>query len=214
MDTIGKRLRWAIERHPEASIRRFQQSLARAGIDGSSPPAINRYLKDVTAPSVDWIVAAAELLQVRWEWLAVGSGLPTAVEQAAQQIARGERANLESVLAEGVPGLANASPGTYGAVVDAVFSWAWEMGDERFAEADAIQAIVRRVWDLINSIPNQVLSVDVSPLQYLTPDEAADYVRAVCNAIILSRPRAHHRKRPTQRKSSGRKPRKKKGKKG
>ncbi|MGQ0704381.1 MAG: helix-turn-helix domain-containing protein, partial [Gemmatimonadales bacterium] len=88
MDTIGKRLRWAIREVFRGSIRQFQRGMDERGIAGSSPPAVNRYLKDLTEPSIKWLREAAGLLGVSEDWLILGKGQPTKLMEADAAAAR------------------------------------------------------------------------------------------------------------------------------
>jgi transcriptional regulator with XRE-family HTH domain len=76
--SIGTRLREAIEMR-EWSIRKFQRVMqAEHGdrVQGTSYPAIHRYLADETAPSLEFLKVAADLLQVSAGWLITGEGVP------------------------------------------------------------------------------------------------------------------------------------------
>lgn len=95
-DTIGKRLRWAIERR--TSIRKFQQTMERGGLRGSTGTAINRYLQDGTEPSIEWLRAAAEELDVSLVWLALGDTARQHDAKSADAIAAAIQ-GLEGVLA-------------------------------------------------------------------------------------------------------------------
>ncbi len=54
------------------SIRTFQQELKRLGVVGSSYPQVHRYLGNKRPPSIQFMDAAANLLNVRAEWLRTG----------------------------------------------------------------------------------------------------------------------------------------------
>jgi hypothetical protein len=87
-DTIGKRLRWAIERRPtkgrERGLRLFQRDmearareLEAAGSDRVPPftlPSIMTYLTDETEPSPTFVREAARLCGVKRSWIMFGDG--------------------------------------------------------------------------------------------------------------------------------------------
>ncbi len=97
MRTIGERLRWALE-HREISIRAFQQEMHSMQVPGSSYPAVHRYLKGETTPSVEFLMKAAGFLKVRPAWLIVGDGFPTEEEQLEELKYRIPREILLTIL--------------------------------------------------------------------------------------------------------------------
>ena len=95
LSTIGKRLRWAIERRPAEGqargIRKFQRDLTARAVElkeaggstiaGLTLPSVMSYLNDAATPSVEFIREASQLAGVRATWLAWGEGAPTQSEQ-------------------------------------------------------------------------------------------------------------------------------------
>lgn len=80
--TLGERLRYAVEQNG-LSVRAFHREMDdKRGVYGSSYPNIHRYLADKADPSLEFLKQAADLLSVRYQWLAVGQGKPTEAEQA------------------------------------------------------------------------------------------------------------------------------------
>ena len=73
--SIATRLKKAIEER-DISIREFQRRMAESSAkgDGTSYPAINRALQAEVIPSIRFLEAAADLLQVRRAWLMTGDG--------------------------------------------------------------------------------------------------------------------------------------------
>lgn len=70
------RLGRAIEkRFPD--VKSFQQVLQREGVKGSSPGSVYAYVDGRAVPSLEFLTAAAEHLNVRVAWLAFGEGEPT-----------------------------------------------------------------------------------------------------------------------------------------
>ena len=83
MDTVGERLKAAIERRREegrGGLRQFSRTLAERRVRGSSLPSLYTYLKDEAVPSVDFMEAAADVLRVRLDWLRHGEGEQTESE--------------------------------------------------------------------------------------------------------------------------------------
>jgi transcriptional regulator with XRE-family HTH domain len=85
METFGKRLRAEIGRW--GSIRKFSERLTDAGLSGrgASRAMVHKYLKDEGTPSLEFIRAAAVLLNVREEYLETGERPRTEAEKHARQ---------------------------------------------------------------------------------------------------------------------------------
>lgn len=91
--TLGGRLEWAIEAMPPAGRERGQSLFSKMLSKRdealrpqgkrlpSSRPSINSYVTNKTEPPVTFIREAADILGVREEWLAFGSGPPTEYER-------------------------------------------------------------------------------------------------------------------------------------
>jgi len=52
-------------------------------LDGTALSSVQAYLNGSVTPSLSWVDAASEILDVRAAWLAFGGGFPTEAEQAA-----------------------------------------------------------------------------------------------------------------------------------
>ena len=96
MDTLGERLRYALQRK-DWSIAEFQRQLVKSAeeyfeatstpVPGVSRPMVFRYLKNEGAPpSLEWCFVAGLLLGVRPEWLTYGNGAPTEAEERRRQV--------------------------------------------------------------------------------------------------------------------------------
>jgi hypothetical protein len=90
--TLAGRLRWAVFEHqpPEGrqrGLRLFQRKIddRTPAVPGSSLSAIQSYLRGDAEPTPRFLLAAAQLLAVRPEWLAWGIGAPTEEEEAARR---------------------------------------------------------------------------------------------------------------------------------
>lgn len=71
MTTIADRLQEALALRG-LKIRAFHRLMHEKKVLGNSYPAIHRYLRGEQTPSVDFLLAAADLLEVRPAWLAFG----------------------------------------------------------------------------------------------------------------------------------------------
>ena len=86
LDTLGKRLRWAMNRsdfragHQQRGLRLFQRRMPK--MRGTTISSIQTYLADTVEPLPAFLRAAANVLGVREAWLMTGDGLPTADEDA------------------------------------------------------------------------------------------------------------------------------------
>ena len=84
--TVGERLKAAIVACGY-SIRKFQAAVKERGAPGASYPTVHRYLKNKSEPTAPFLREAADLLGVRYEWLAVGQGEMTEdLEQDGKRI--------------------------------------------------------------------------------------------------------------------------------
>jgi hypothetical protein len=96
MDTIAERLGWAIKHLPPSGVNRgvslFQKRMAsRPSARGTSLSRIHAYLNpknEADEPSIRFLRNAAEILDVRFDWLAWGNGPMT--EQEARSTKAGE----------------------------------------------------------------------------------------------------------------------------
>lgn len=94
MDSLGERLEWAVTTRLGGNLSRFQEGmvkeLAGTAVQGATYPAIKRYLRDETTPSLEFVQHAARLLSVRAAWLGFGDGLPTSEDEESRdaEIAR------------------------------------------------------------------------------------------------------------------------------
>ncbi len=100
MESIAKRLRWAIDRQEPVGRRRGKglliHKLDQAGAPGANYPTLNSYLKerDPVSPPLDFLTAAADALDVRVEWLAFGTGPRMPVEEEGSPLADAARAGF------------------------------------------------------------------------------------------------------------------------
>jgi len=78
--SVADRLQRALEIRDE-SIRGFQRRIKGRDLRGTSYPSVHGYVRGDATPSVAFLRAAAEELNVREEWLVLGKGEPTAAEQ-------------------------------------------------------------------------------------------------------------------------------------
>jgi hypothetical protein len=74
VERIGERLRLAIEAWAGGSINALHKKLHAEKVPGASYAQVHKYLRGETIPPLEFVVAAAELLSVRLEWLATGYG--------------------------------------------------------------------------------------------------------------------------------------------
>jgi transcriptional regulator with XRE-family HTH domain len=70
MNTLGSRLRAAIDEW--GSIRSFIRDARLQGVQGSSEPAVYRYLRDESSPKADFLEAASIVLAISIDWLVTG----------------------------------------------------------------------------------------------------------------------------------------------
>jgi transcriptional regulator with XRE-family HTH domain len=80
LDSVGARLRWAIEEQTKVSHAEFAR---RAGID---PTQLSRYVKNRNAPREDLFERMAELAGVSVAWLRYGVGEPVEREERPEDV--------------------------------------------------------------------------------------------------------------------------------
>lgn len=98
MVTVSDRLNEALQIRGR-STRSFQQELAERDVPGASTAAVYRYLKGEAEPSLAFIEAAAEILDLRTPWLAFGIGYRDDEEERLAGRARVEQTSAEMDLA-------------------------------------------------------------------------------------------------------------------
>jgi hypothetical protein len=105
--TVGDRLRWAIEDYNYLTIKAVNElikpKLKERKVRGVSHQSINDYLHDKVTPRIDFLAVAAEVLDVRVEWMAFKSGEPTVAEEIRAAEAR-SKTPLELIGALGTDG--------------------------------------------------------------------------------------------------------------
>ncbi|MBI4538933.1 MAG: hypothetical protein HY704_05415 [Gemmatimonadetes bacterium] len=104
MQAIGKRLEAALERWPNPpGGKRDKKAFAaamearlrgRGGQKGVSYQSILSYLDGTSTPSLEWLGEAADLLNIRPEWLVFGMGLP---DETGEAIRRGHEERAREV---------------------------------------------------------------------------------------------------------------------
>lgn len=89
-EQIGERLRQAVERHPDLSIRKFQQAMDEYDdVKGTTYATVHSYLSGKTTPSLEFLEVAAEVLDVPRRWLVLGEGSPSDVEEGLEKAEEG-----------------------------------------------------------------------------------------------------------------------------
>jgi transcriptional regulator with XRE-family HTH domain len=96
--TPGGRLKKAVEAWPNGGVRTFMRALQAMDPRprGSSYAMIHRYMSGEHEPGLDFIKAAAEVLNVRETWLATGDGAMTVAEQQVEESLRTGGATFET----------------------------------------------------------------------------------------------------------------------
>lgn len=187
MDTIGTRLRNAIERW--GSIRRFQQEMRKRNVKGSSYPRIHDYLKDKITPTQEFLLAAADLMGVRASWLIDGEGETTIAEAAQERVILEER--YEPV-AEEVEGLIAWEFETFPKLPAAARALVWETFQHHNSHALSVsiwtgepklshRAIARSIGNALRA-PLDSLGID---LEDLPVRQIGEYVEFMCHALKM-----------------------------
>lgn len=89
--SVARRLRETLASQGR-SMRWLQRVLSDAGTPASSYGSVRAYVTGQAEPRQDWLDAAAEVLEVRAEWLSSGDGEVTHVDQVLADAARKEAA--------------------------------------------------------------------------------------------------------------------------
>jgi transcriptional regulator with XRE-family HTH domain len=97
---VGARLEEALAKR-DRTITSLQEAMEDRGLSGVSYPNVHAYVKGKTMPSIEFLAAAAEDLDVSFEYLALGRGSidePEAiVERANERIERHEQEILDAL---------------------------------------------------------------------------------------------------------------------
>ena len=180
-DRLGHALQDWKRGGPRRSISSFHRILAERQVPGSSYAMIHRYLGGQGEPSLKFIEAAAEVLEVRPAWLTYGAGAQTAAEAA--MASRTAIVGLDAVLVTE----------TEAKLVDLT-------GEFGLAELHAARRrLVASCRDGHQATPNEIQELGdwlgkrvLEPLQRLESDlsgrQGEDYVRAACHALMLAVP--------------------------
>ena len=84
---VGTRLNTAIERKGWTAGR-FLEEMKKTGVKGANPPSILSYRNLTVVPRLEFLLAAALVLEVREQWLVLGEG-PMTLEEVTSDEARG-----------------------------------------------------------------------------------------------------------------------------
>lgn len=137
---------WRARQLRGRSIRSLQKALEMKGTPGGSYASVHAYVTGKTRPRRDWLLAASEVLGVRFEWLADAEGEMTVEEelygrehQLAPELtdALGEALEMQRLLGNVLAGF-----GLPHEVRQAVFGYLWRRFDlrGRAQELDAATA--------------------------------------------------------------------------
>ena len=182
--SLSERLKRAIEDWKRAergrSIMGFHRILAEQKVRGSSYAMIHHYLRGEWEPGMAFLVAAADVLDVRQQWLVSGEGAQTVADAAMPRTAG---VSLDAVLVTGVEAQLRDLAGDLG--------------------LEELRAVRRRLVasckDGHKATPSDTNLLGdwlgrhvLEPLERLDlePDErqGEDYVRAACLALTLAMP--------------------------
>lgn len=163
---LGMRLREAVER--QGSIRSFQSKMKEHGVRGSSYQMVHSYLAGDREPSLEFVRAAAVLLDVRETWLLTGSGPMTSLEDSVlyalqDRLGRGDD---ESVTAEvfrmglssGVEALLADTVAMYIAAAHDSQDVTPEQAQEMFEDIYWLCLLPRRLWGFQYGMPTSQLN--------------------------------------------------------
>jgi hypothetical protein len=182
---IGRTRRWLHKQLESRSATR----------EGGSYSAVHGYVEGNRVPDVSWIRAAAEVLQVRPEWLAFGTGGPTDLENAARSQGAGSAAardpevyTLYRAVLDSVPELAEMAGQAQAGFFELIARCMHFIPKEAMTPKN-IGSLAAELWDAFK-VPAQVFSGDrdESPKAYLNPWEYSNYLSAAIHAFMLALP--------------------------
>lgn len=185
--TLGERLRRGIESAGH-SVRAFHREMEARGVSGSSYPNIHRYLADNSEPALGFLREAADLLGVRYEWLAVGQG-PMKETEASVESRRDELTQeLETALMPlSVTGDADLIRETFLATLARLAVLA-ESDGKKLSDED-VGKLAHRLTTFINrGIPDHVLGDLKSEQMRFTLRRHADGILALLHAVMTWAP--------------------------
>lgn len=168
------------------SKRAFIKAMTARGTPGSSEPAVYRYLRGESEPSLSFLTEAAEELKVRREWLAFGDGAPTEEEEQARRrrtVRAADRRKGPSVAwwGEFCQGWEWISPESQAALVGALEKWvaARANGSIRGDVAPADNPVGRVFNDTL-----ETLGIDAATLTPAQLDKFATFIALALTTAI------------------------------
>lgn len=192
--TIADRLTLALKDAPEAvrgDKKKFTAAMARTGVEGVSYPTVIGYFSDKVKPSPEWLSAAAELLGVRAEWLAFGTGgrdenearslagLAAEAEDSRSAVPQGA-ATFRDAIRQEFPMYDDVSE-AHAAIFSAFMQAAqaeWARPGRRWSQ-EAESEVARRVGRTLNA-PFREFQLDADDLKHYP---VSNYVFAACAAL-------------------------------
>lgn len=195
---LHERLKSAVEKHPEYSIRGFQKAMEQKDVTGTAYATVHSYLKGDTEPSVGFLRTAAELLGVREEWLILGKGEPSAVEEALRAQAfedvveqEGEEVPVRIEMCWSLANLPVAARQFFTQVVARYYEAAEDAERELVSEeAQTLVGELARDLDFLLRLPLDGQSWSLRSSSELSPRELETYALTMLQALLVLIPNA------------------------
>lgn len=193
-DTLGERLRWAIDQQqPEGKSRGVGLLISRLkehGALGANYPSINSYLSDKVEPPLAFVREAANALGVRVEWLAFGVGKPTEAEEAAR---RADLDTFRELLGKAVPEIKQLDGAVEAALTDLTlrsFRLMVESGAANVEQVEesglgAVLAATAAAWWALALMPVTGVGEGARPIR-ADPRQFSSYALAALHAFSLA----------------------------
>lgn len=199
MKSTAERLEEARQYH-DLSIKKFAKRLTDAGVPSSSYSSVRNYLVEGKKPRKDFLLAAADVLQVSRDYLVEGKGHLTAVDAALTEVQEAAAKDLEAKVKQDkfietwkrIPGLMD-----HGATVNAAFGdhlgrWALIM----IRLSVILPASEKDLLDQLNEYSLSLWKELNAPLEYwrgrtrreipIDPQARGDFILAQINARNLA----------------------------
>lgn len=181
---IGERLQVALARQGNRSIRSLEAEMADRKADITSYAAIRSYVKGEKLPPLTFLMEAAEVLSVRSEWLILGEGEISAVEEEVTG-----RGAMEHLVARH-PELERWPTEMRALLMDLIGRYVLQAPDGGFVVHDAGELGVR-VWEevagdlvFLTSLP--LRSWGFRGLEEMSTRERTAYLMSMLNALGIA----------------------------
>jgi transcriptional regulator with XRE-family HTH domain len=190
---LAERLQQGLQRrgHTPAELH---DAMAERGIPGNSLPAIYRYLRAEVAPSIQFLLATAEWLNIRPAWLITGEGAAATEDEGDPEVVERAIEEIRSVC----PAVQFLSGGVI-ALVKAVWWRHSESYPKRMplsiADGTLDDFLIERAHDIGQALQAPMNELRVESIVW-EPGAIDTYVVSLCQALLAVLPKEGWKEAP------------------